>query len=234
MYVRETQPAHTSKNYFYGEFMGKRKEVIEQEEPEPDFGYEPDDMDEHPDQYQDVDDGFGEEPPGIDLAQYQNPFTKEDLQNVHLLRNTYYKNKLISTIKESDLYESAKRAWTDIVNDYFDQNWMLANLERRHSSWTNKTSSSGTDEVRGAWLTLKLNILKNTVAMCRSDRNSPDSIIIESGIKAHFKAVVSRAKGPQRERVLQGRQKIVQENVMRNIEERPQKERQPKERKKLW
>ena len=171
--------------------------------------------------------------PNIDLTQYQTPFSKEDLQNVHLLRNSYYKNKLINTIEASDLYESAKRAWTDIVYDYFDQNWMLANLERRHSSWTNKNSASDTDEVKGAWLTLKLNILKNTVAMCRSDRNSPDSIIIEGGIKAHFKAIMSRAKGPQRERVLQGRQKLVQENVMRNIDEKPT-EKPIKERKKIW
>ena len=95
----------------------------------------------------DYDDGLPEDAPGIDLTQYQNPFTKEDLQNVHLLRNSYYKNKLINIIDNSDLYESAKRAWTDIVNNYFDQNWMLANLERRHSSWTNKNSASDTDEV---------------------------------------------------------------------------------------
>lgn len=181
----------------------------------------------------DYDDGLPEDAPGIDLTQYQNPFTKEDLQNVHLLRNSYYKNKLINIIENSDLYESAKRAWTDIVNNYFDQNWMLANLERRHSSWTNKNSASDTDEVKGAWLTLKLNNLKNTVAMCRSDRNSPDSIIIEGGIKAHFKAIMSRAKGPQRERVLQGRQKVVQENVMRNIDEK-QAPIEKKERKRLW
>lgn len=181
----------------------------------------------------DYDDGLPEDAPGIDLTQYQNPFTKEDLQNVHLLRNSYYKNKLIDIIDNSDLYESAKRAWTDIVNNYFDQNWMLANLERRHSSWTNKNSASDTDEVKGAWLTLKLNNLKNTVAMCRSDRNSPDSIIIEGGIKAHFKAIMSRAKGPQRERVLQGRQKVVQENVMRNIDEK-QAPTEKKERKRLW
>ena len=186
------------------------------------------------DQYDpDYDEGLPEDAPGIDLTQYQNPFTKEDLQNVHLLRNSYYKNKLITIIDNSDLYESAKRAWTDIVNNYFDQNWMLANLERRHSSWTNKNSASDTDEVKGAWLTLKLNTLKNTVAMCRSDRNSPDSIIIEGGIKAHFKAIMSRAKGPQRERVLQGRQKIVQENVMRNIDEK-QAPVEKKERKRLW
>jgi len=178
-------------------------------------------------------DDLPDDTPNIDLTQYQNPFTKEDLQNVHLLRNSYYKNKLINIINESDLYESAKRAWTDIVNNYFDQNWMLANLERRHSSWTNRNSASDTDEVKGAWLTLKLNILKNTVAMCRSDRNSPDSIIIEGGIKAHFKAIMSRAKGPQRERVLQGRQKIVQESVTRNIEEKPAA-KPVKERKKLW
>ena len=186
------------------------------------------------DQYDpDYDEGLPEDAPGIDLTQYQNPFTKEDLQNVHLLRNSYYKNKLINIIDNSDLYESAKRAWTDIVNNYFDQNWMLANLERRHSSWTNKNSASDTDEVKGAWLTLKLNTLKNTVAMCRSDRNSPDSIIIEGGIKAHFKAIMSRAKGPQRERVLQGRQKVVQENVMRNIDEK-QAPVEKKERKRLW
>jgi len=203
--------------------MGKKKEIII--EPE-ELEYEEPDLEE-PD-YELPDDS-----PNVDLAQFQNPFTKEDLQNVHLLRNSYYKNKLINIIDESDLYESAKRSWTDIVNNYFDQNWMLANLERRHSSWTNKNSASDSDEVKGAWLTLKLNILKNTVAMCRSDRNSPDSIIIEGGIKAHFKAIMSRAKGPQRERVLQGRQKIVQENVNRSIEEKPEPRAQ-KERKKLW
>jgi hypothetical protein len=185
-------------------------------------------------EYEDEDEDIPVDAPGIDLTQFQSPFSKEDLQNVHLLRNSYYKNKLITTVNESDLYESAKRSWIDVVNNYFDQNWMLANLERRHSSWTNKNSASETDEVKGAWLTLKLNILKNTVAMCRSDRNSPDSIIIESGIKAHFKAVMSRAKGPQRERVMQGRQKIVQENVMRNIEEKPAATPIKKERKKLW
>lgn len=202
--------------------MSKQQDEILTSDVEQDQEYDPD-----------YDDGLPEDAPGIDLTQYQNPFTKEDLQNVHLLRNSYYKNKLINIIDNSDLYESAKRAWTDIVNNYFDQNWMLANLERRHSSWTNKNSASDTDEVKGAWLTLKLNTLKNTVAMCRSDRNSPDSIIIEGGIKAHFKAIMSRAKGPQRERVLQGRQKIVQENVMRNIEEKPAQV-EKKERKRLW
>jgi len=196
------------------------------QEPEPEIEYEDELEDETLDESPDM--------PGIDLTQYQNPFTKEDLQNVHSLRNSYYKNKLINIINASDLYESTKRSWTDIVNNYFDQNWMLANLERRHSSWTNKSSASETDEVKGAWLTLKLNILKNTVAMCRSDRNSPDSIIIEGGIKAHFKAIMSRAKGPQRERVLQGRHKIVQENVNRTIDEKPQQEVMKKERKRLW
>lgn len=182
------------------------------------------------DEYED--DVFTPDAGSIDLTQYQTPFSKEDLQNVHLLRNSYYKNKLINIIDSSDLYESAKRAWTDVVNNYFDQDWMLANLERRHSSWTNKNSASNVDEVMGAWLTLKLNILKNTVAMCRSDRNSPDYIIIETGIRSHFKAVMSRAKGPQRERVLQGRQRIEQETTSRTITESTPKPM--KERKKLW
>jgi len=198
----------------------------------PTKGTEPDEESE-PEYEPGYDDSLSGDGANIDLTQFQNPFTKEDLQNVHLLRNSYYKNKLINIINESDLYESAKRSWIDIVNNYFDQNWMLANLERRYSSWTNKNSASDIDEVKGAWLTLKLNILKNTVAMCRSDRNSPDSIIIESGIKAHFKAIMSRAKGPQRERVLQGRQKIVQESVIRNIDEKPTIPVK-KERKKLW
>ncbi len=44
---------------------------------------------------------------------------------------------------------------------------------------------------------------------------------------------MSRAKGPQRERVMQGRQKIVQESVVRNIDEK-QPAPAKKERKKLW
>lgn len=193
----------------------------------------------------DSDDGFDDElyqdqneylnQADIDLSQYQNnPFSREELQNVHLLRNTsYYKNKLLDIVDNSDLYESGKRAWRSVINNYFDQNWMLANLERRHSSWTNKNSSSGVDEVKGAWLTLKLSILKNTVSMCRSDRQSPDYLVIESGLKSHFKAIISRAKGPQRERVLQGRQKVVQENIVKTVEQN-QPIAAKKERKKLW
>ena len=204
----------------------KKNKEIPIQEPEPELNYDEDD------DFAEGDEDVlsNDVSSGIDLSQFQNPFTKEDLQNVHLLRNSYYKNKLIKTINASDLYESAKRSWKDIVDDYFDQNWMLANLERRHNSWTNKNSSSDVDEVKGAWLTLKLNILKNTVAMCRSDRNSPDSIVIEGGIKSHFKAIMSRAKGPQRERVMQGRQKVVQEIVNRQIDEKPQ-QTEKKERK---
>lgn len=189
-----------------------------------------DELDTEPETY--YDDSLSGNTSNIDLTQFQTPFSKEDLVNAYSLRNSYYKKKLGDMIDDSDLYESGKRAFLYIVNNFFDQTWKLAHLERKHSTFMNKNSTSGSDEFKGAMLSLKLALLKSSVSMCRSDRNSPDFIVLETNIKSHFRAFISQAKNG-RERGYQARSKVVQENIMRNIEEKPQPN-PTKERKKLF
>lgn len=125
------------------------------------------------------------------------PFSREDLINAHTLRNTEFKQDLINYIDDSQLYASAKRALKNVVNNYFSSNWFLSNLEKG-----GRTSGGWTDEMLSARLALELDLIMSTPSFCPSDINSPDMLNIVQAIHSHSIPLRSRAKGPQRERLI--------------------------------
>lgn len=125
------------------------------------------------------------------------PFSREDLINAHALRNTDFREELLAYIDAAQLYASAKRALRNVVNNYFSSNWFLANLEKG-----GRSSSTFTDEQLSAKLALELDLVMSTPSFCPSDVNSPDMLNIVQSIHSHSIPTRSRAKGGQRERLI--------------------------------
>ncbi len=129
------------------------------------------------------------------------PFSREDLINAHTLRNTEFKEALLLYIEHAHLYASAKRALRNIVNNFFAQNWMLANFEKG-----GRNSSTYTDELMSARLHMTMDMLMATTSFCPSDTRSSDMLNIMTAIHSHFIPTLSRAKGPQREGIINRKQ----------------------------
>lgn len=133
-----------------------------------------------------------------DQSEYPRiPFSREDLVNAHALRNTEFKEDLINYIDQSQLYASAKRALNNVVYNYFSANWFLANLEKG-----GRSSATWTDEMLSAKLSLELDLIMATCSFCPSDVNSPDMLNIIQAIHSHSIPTRSRAKGKERERLI--------------------------------
>jgi len=56
------------------------------------------------------------------------PYSQENLQNDHYLRHTDFQEKLHRDIDNALIYQSAKRPLHSIVDNYFSDNRILANL----------------------------------------------------------------------------------------------------------
>lgn len=153
------------------------------------------------------------------------PFSKEDLINAHLLRSTTFQDDLLNQIDDSLLYESAKRALRILVKNYFNSTWFLANLERG-----NKESAGNVDEMLSARLRFEIDLIASSSSMMKSDVNSPEMLSITNALRSQFKiAILSRAKGPYRERILNKMQSI--ENIVTKRDETSQGMYVKKERK---
>lgn len=126
------------------------------------------------------------------------PFDNQELINSHLLRNTALKRDLMDLVDDVLIYESAKRSMKALIMDAFDQNWFLSNLEKG-----DKNSSGRIDEMFAAKNSFELQVITSTASMCKSDINNADMANIINVIRRQFNiAILSRAKGPNRERIL--------------------------------
>ena len=141
------------------------------------------------------------------------PFSREDLINAHSLRNTDFQAQLIDMIDKAELYSAAKRALKVVVYNFFSQNWFLANLEKG-----NKQSGTTVDEMLSARLRMELDLLYATCSFCPSDVKSADMANIIQAIYSHFIPLLSRAKGPQREGVMNRKFYSQVENEIRRYE----------------
>ncbi len=146
------------------------------------------------------------------LQEPRIPFSREDLINVHTLRNTEFQMVLIDKINEAHLYESTKRTLKTVVLNYTSSNVFLSNLEKG-----GRLSASNSDEILSAKLGMELDLLFATTAFCPTDNRSPDMVSIVNAIQSHTKFTLSRAKGSDRERKLQG--KIESETTLRRIDQ---------------
>ncbi len=126
------------------------------------------------------------------------PFRREDLVNAHLLRSTTFKEELIEEVENSLLYESAQRALKVLIKNYFNSTWFLANLEKG-----GKDSGGNSDEMLSARLRFEIDLISASASMMKSDVNSPELLSIVNAIRSQYKiAILSRAKGPNRERLV--------------------------------
>lgn len=154
------------------------------------------------------------------------PYTQENLINDHNLRNTDFKSELDLMIDKALIYESAKRALHGIVKNYFADNRFLANLN------DGKTRN----DVLGTSLDLEKDMIFATASFTPSDLKNPDLTNIINAILTHNRPTTSRAKGNQRERILNGKYRISQDsNQSQTISTTPlNTNMQPQPKKKGW
>lgn len=175
--------------------------------------------------------------PSEDLLTNRPPFRSEDLKNAHYLRSTSFQKDLLEYIDNSRLYTSAKSSLKNTVQNYFNPVWFLGNFHGDQGVMADTFGAnykgSRINSVMRIWNDLKLDMLENTLSMCRSDRMSPDYINIKKALKAHFKAIISRAEGPQRERIMNTKFTSSQEVISKSITA-PSMSVKPKEKKSFW
>jgi len=136
-------------------------------------------------------------------AQPRPPYTQENLINDHNLRNTDFKNELDLMIDKALIYNSAKRALHGVVKNYFADNRFLANLN----------DAAVRNDVLGTGLDLEKDLIFASAAFMPTDLKNPDLTNIINAILTHNRPTTSRAKGNQRERILNGKYRISQEST---------------------
>lgn len=157
------------------------------------------------------------------------PFSREDLINAELLRTTEFGQYLMQMIEQANIYQEAKRAMRIVVSNYISKVWFLANLEKG-----GKNSSTYSDEILAAKISIEKDMTMATASFCVSDIQSSDLMNIQNALMSHFKPILSRAKGANRERILNGKFTLKNEQeVTQRIEQVPIKpQEQPK--KSFW
>jgi len=151
------------------------------------------------------------------------PYTQENLINDHNLRNTDFKAELDNMIDDALIYQSAKRALHGIVKNYFADNRFLANLN----------DGSTRNDVLGTGLDLEKDMIFATASFTPSDLKNPDLTNIVNAILTHNRPTTSRAKGNQRERILNGKYRVSQESTQaQSISTTPLTQAQPQQKKK--
>lgn len=152
------------------------------------------------------------------------PFTREDLVNHHMLRNTDYKQALHEMINNALIYQSTKRYLHLIVDNYFSDNRFLTNLN------DGKTRN----DILGTNLDLERDMIFGTASVCPSDLRNPDYTNIVTNILSHNRPTTLRAKGADRERRLQGKITMSSEQTMTRYDAPLPQAQQPQQKKKGW
>lgn len=146
------------------------------------------------------------------------PFTKEEFINSEALRNTSFKAEILKDVNDALLYESAKRGLRELINNYLNSTWILANFEKG-----DKNSFGKIDEVRMAQITFEIDLILTSASFTKSDANSPDMLNITNALKSHFMLpILSRTKGPNRERMI-NKTTSMEQIITRRTESKEQK-----------
>jgi len=134
------------------------------------------------------------------------PYTQENLINDHNLRNTDFKSELDGMIDRALIYNSSKRSLHGVVKNYFADNRFLANLN----------DGTTRNDVLGTSLDMEKDLIFASASFMPSDLKNPDLTNIINAILTHNRPTTSRAKGNQRERILNGKYRISQESTQSN------------------
>jgi len=148
------------------------------------------------------------------------PYTQENLINDHNLRNTDFKAELDDMIEKALIYQSAKRALHGIVKNYFADNRFLANLN----------DGTTRNDVLGTGLDLEKDMIFATASFTPSDLRNPDLTNVVNAILTHNRPTTSRAKGNQRERILNGKNRA-ESTQYQSIATTPLTQAQPQQKK---
>lgn len=177
-----------------------------------------------------------EEPEGYPQPQPQQPeqprmpFSREDLINAELLRTTEFGVYLKQMISEANIYQEAKRAMNIVASNYISKVWFLANLEKG-----GKGSATFSDEILAAKISIEKDLTMATASFCVSDIQSSDLMNIQNALMSHFKPILSRAKGVNRERVLNSKFTLKNEQeITQRIETVPVQPQQQPQKKSFW
>lgn len=138
----------------------------------------------------------------------QIPFTREDLINAHMLRNTDAKQPFHNCAGSALIYESAKRAIDLIIDDYFADNRFLTNL----------SDGKVRNDILGTNLDLERDMIFSTASFCPTDLRNADLTNLLAAIQSHNRPTTLRAKGPDRERKLNTKVSTSTEQTLTRIE----------------
>lgn len=148
-----------------------------------------------------------------DTASYfDTPFTGEQLQNVHRLRSSSYKEEVRYVLEETTLYPRTKKAILSLVDQFLSEMSILANYP----------------SVELALLDYDIAELGMKHSYYPTDLKNPMLFHILELIRTQFKSILTRAHGPDRERVINGRQSLETRNVSKQeplMVPRPQKKK---------
>lgn len=161
----------------------------------------------------------------------RSAYSQENYRNAKELRTIQFQKRLMDEIDDAHIYFAAKKALRILVAEALSQDWVLANLETG-----NQREGTDVNEYKAAHLNFELKYLAAKASFCKSDVNSPDMHNIINALRDHFKVpVLSRAKGKQRERIVNSTNTI--DYKMTTRQELPEPQRQSaaqRAKKSIW
>ncbi len=158
------------------------------------------------------------------LSSQQVPFTREDLINAHMLRNTDAKQPFHDHAEQALIYVSAQRAVDLIIDNYFSDNRFLTNL----------SDGKVRNDILGTNLDLERDMIFATASFCPSDLRNSDLTNLMTNILSHNRPTTLRAKGPDRERRLNNKISMSQESTLTRIENPLPQAQMPQQKKHGW
>lgn len=166
-----------------------------------------------------VDKITGEKPPLGDmdmLAQMpspQFPVTPPQLrdefyryqEHVHELDS---KEPVLAFIDQAPLSARCKRAWNIMIHSGYDQNKIFSNLSKKHAA-----------DISYLWA--RILVIGLRVGQYKTDRRRPELAHLEMQFADQYKHYVTRAEGPDRERLVGTKMQILYEAKQRLQREKP-------------
>ena len=119
-------------------------------------------------------------------------YDAEDLTYLGTLKESEVAGRLRDHIESSPLLAGSQRALLQIVDTYISRDFVLANIENPAYALNNLD------------IAFSLAILSATTY----DTRQPDWLMIQSHIRSAFEVVLTRARGPKRERILQDMRRV--------------------------
>ena len=122
----------------------------------------------------------------------EREYDAETLAHLNQMKHPINQQNLVEIIENTTLLARCKRAHINIVNTYFNQDTLLANIEN----------------IPQALNDLRISLSEVIPHATKYDTHNPDWLQVRSLIQNTYEIILTRTRGPKRERIMQDTSRV--------------------------